>query len=131
MDFACSSNNDANASGSGGDEPGGTRTLCDRAGAFLQILFRCAAGRLEFHAALEHVQFRPPLLHLEPKCRAQIRHVHLRSADAKSLRLRRHFGDEPAAAAGSLARRNESEVRPALRSPRARRCKKRLAPNPT
>ena len=56
------------------------------------------------------MQFRPARLYLETERRAQVRHVHLRSADAETYSLGRHFFDEPPALAGNLVRRNELKI---------------------
>src|SRR5207247_2820569 len=56
---------------------------------------------------------RPPLFPyttLFRSRRAHVRHVHLRSADAETDSLGRHFGDEPPALAGNLVRRNELKI---------------------
>ncbi len=50
------------------------------------------------------------VLHVETEHCAQVRHVHLRSADAKTARLRRNFGRESSAATGSFAGRNELKL---------------------
>src|SRR5688572_17204338 len=71
------------------------------------MVLSAIAQRLEFHAPLERVQFRPPFRHIESDFYAQIHNVHLRSADSKSACLRRKFYGESPAPAGSLACGNE------------------------
>src|SRR5688572_19116 len=85
------------------------RTLRHHGTAFLQVLVRGAACRLEVDVSLEHVQFRPALSHIKTEHRTDVRHVHLRSANTKTTRLRRNVCRQPSAAARSLARREEFE----------------------
>jgi hypothetical protein len=95
----------------GGDEAGRLRIIDDGAGVPTQILLRGAPGGLEFHGALEDVQFRQTFLHRDPKHRAEIRHVQLRRADAKSPGLGRHLRDQPTPETGCLAGRNDPDFR--------------------
>src|ERR671930_225233 len=85
------------------------RTLHDRSTSFLQVLFDAAARQLEVGAAFEQVKLRAMLSHAKAEHRSDIRQIHLRSANAKTARLRRNVGCEPSAVAESFLRRDHLE----------------------